>query len=68
LRASEEKLTDSISDLILLAGVSTLAAAQQYAVNHVTNRKVQSLMGAIGKLRVSIRNLSNSINNLKRSI
>jgi len=40
LRAAEEKLTDSVSDLILLAGVDNLADAQRYAETHVNNRKV----------------------------
>lgn len=68
LQAALEKKTSTESDLVQLAGVNNISEANEYAQNHINNRKVQSLMNTLGSLRANIRELTNSTNELNESI
>ena len=67
-RAANEQLTNSKSDIMMLAGVTTWEEAQGYVQLHTDNVKVQSLMNSISQLQQAIEENINQIENLANSI
>lgn len=67
-KATQEQLTNSRSDVITLAGVSTWEEAQAYISSHASSIKVQALINTISQLEITSQDNQKQIENLTNSI
>lgn len=68
LKALQDQLTNTRSDVMTLACVTTWAAAQAYARTHTDNTKVQSLLNTAGSLQNEINKVTTEVNGLTSSV
>lgn len=68
LKALNNQLTNTRSDVMTLACVSTWSAAQAYARTHTDNVKVQSLLNTAGSLQNQISKTTSEVNQLVLSV